>query len=203
MVCPTSLQERLFVTATTSNNTDGRSGSARDSLLSTGGQTDASLVLIWLVTNDSSITAGNSCKSPAVTRLLLDVADYSTFGKGGKGENVAYCKGCLLSTVDELAGMLTLDSNEGLSAKLVSVGISEDNPSKRGATTAVVNDILYNTTDVPITLSEVERAQLRRVFVQAGVGFELWAIIRLRKCQKQRINEDESVQWHANASAHG
>lgn len=36
-----------------------------------------------------------------------------------------------------------------------------------------MDNILDDTTDVPVALSKVERAQARRVFVQVGVGFEL------------------------------
>lgn len=99
--------------------------------------------------------------------------------------------------------MLTFGSNESLRAKFVSVGISEDNTSKGSATAAIMDNILYDATNVPIPLSVVERAQLRRVFVQACVGLKLWAIIQFRKSQNKGLRGGESIQWHAIASGHG
>jgi len=115
---------------------------------STGGQTDARLVLVWLVANNGGVTARNSCKSTAVTRLLLDVAMMVPSGRQ-KEEGRCPRKRSLLPAVDKLSGMLTFGSNESLGAKFVSVGISEDNTSKGSTTAAVMDDILYDATNVP------------------------------------------------------
>ena len=52
------------------------------------------------------------------------------------------------TSVDELACVHSLHSNEILNSVLVSVGVSEDNFSQRGSTAWVVNDFLDNALDV-------------------------------------------------------
>jgi hypothetical protein len=59
VVDPTNLKEGFAGTATTSNNTNSRSGIARACLLGVGGQMNSGLVLIRLVANDGSIAAGH------------------------------------------------------------------------------------------------------------------------------------------------
>jgi len=56
--------------------------------------------------------------------------------------------------------------------KLVAVGVAELYSGEWCATTRVVNDLLYNSSDVSMALSEVEGSELCRCFVEAGVGCE-------------------------------
>lgn len=45
-------------------------------------------------------------------------------------------------------------------AELVAVRVTEDNLSKGSTTTGIVDYVLYNTTDVPMTLAVVEGSEL-------------------------------------------
>ena len=52
-----SLEQRLVGTSTTCNDTNGCTAASRDRLLSTGGKTDTSLVLVGGVANHGGIVA--------------------------------------------------------------------------------------------------------------------------------------------------
>lgn len=131
---PAGLQQRLVDPATTSNNTDSRPGATANGLLGATGQPDAGLVLFGRVANDGGVVTGRTGKGATVTDLLLDVADDGTFRAGGDRENIADSEGGLLSAVNESTSVETLGSNESLLAKLVAVGITEDNTGERSTT---------------------------------------------------------------------
>lgn len=74
--------------------------------------------------------------------------------------------------------MLTFGGDESLGAEFVSIRIAENNASERGAATAVVDDLLDDATDVPISLGVIERPQAGGVFVEPSMGFELLDVTR-------------------------
>jgi hypothetical protein len=93
------------------------------------------------MSDNGGVVAGSSGERTSVTRLLLNVADDSTFGKGAKGENVGNAQGSLLATVHELAGGETLGSNESLDSGSVLVRVAESDPGK--GSTSVRNKERY------------------------------------------------------------
>lgn len=125
------------------------------------------------MSNNGSVVSGCSGKCATVTGPLLDVADDGSFGEGRDGEDVSDGEGGLLAAVDELTGVLALGGDEGLGLELVSVGVAEDDSGERSATAAVVDDILDDSSDVSVSLSEIKGPQTSWVFVEPGVGFEL------------------------------
>lgn len=54
-----------------------------------------------------------------------------------------------MSSVNELSGVHSFDSNEVFSSLLVSVWVFENNFGKRRSSTWVMHDVLDNTLDVP------------------------------------------------------
>lgn len=122
--------------------------------------------------DDGNVVTRGAAKSTTVTGTLLDVRDDGTLGNLTDGKDVADGEGSVLTAVDELAGVHALVGDEGLGVETVPVRVPEDDPSERSTTTGVVDDVLHDTTDVTVTLSIVERPELGRVLVEAGVGLE-------------------------------
>lgn len=122
--------------------------------------------------DNGSVVTGSSGKSSSVTRLLLDVANNSTFGALGDGEDVTDVEGGLLTAVDESTSGKTLGGNEGLGLELVSVRVSENDVSQGSSSTGVVDDVLDETTDVTVSLSKVQRPQSSRLLSVVSVGLE-------------------------------
>ena len=134
VVRPAGLEQGLVDTATTRNDTDGSTAAARDGLLRAGGETDARLVLIGGVADDGRVVAGGTGERTAVAGLLLNVADDGTLGALSDGKDVADSEDGLLAAVDEGTGVETLGGDERLLAKLVPVGIAENDTGERSTT---------------------------------------------------------------------
>jgi hypothetical protein len=134
VVRTTGLEQRLVDTSTTSNDTNGRARASANSLLRTRRETNASLVIVGGVSNNSGICARCSCKRTTVTSFLLNVANNSTFREAANGENIADGEGGLLAAVDESTSVGSLSCDEGFGPELVSVGVTEDDTGK-GSTT--------------------------------------------------------------------
>lgn len=128
------LEQGLIDTSTTGHDTNGRTAAARQGLLRTAGQTNAGLVLIGLVSDDSSVVPRRPRERTAVADLLLQVADDGTFGALREGKDVADGKRRLLAAVDECTSVKTLSCNKGLFAELVAVRVPE-NDAGEGSTT--------------------------------------------------------------------
>ena len=111
------------------------------------------------MTDNSGVVSTGSGQASTVSWLLLNVADDRSFGKSGERQDVADCQAGLLSAVDEGSGGEALSGNEGLGAHLVPVGVPENDSGKRGSTSRFVKDLLYQTTDVTISLGKVERSK--------------------------------------------
>jgi hypothetical protein len=167
----TSLEQRLVNTTTTSDNTNGSTGSRGNNLLGTGGKLDTGLAVFTVSDNGSVVTRGTG-KSTTITSVLLNVADNGTFRHGREGKDVSDGEGSLLSAVDELTSVHTLSSNEDLSTETVLVLVTEDNLGEGSATTGVVDDLLDDTANVAVTFSIVERSQLGGSLTVSCVGLE-------------------------------
>lgn len=155
-----SLKERLVCSATTSDNTDHTTDAGLDDLLGTRGKLDTGLALVGVVANDGDVVTRGTAKSTTVAHLLLDVGDNGTLGAGSEREDVADGEGSVLAGVDELAGVHALVGDEGLGVELEAVGVTEDDLGQRGTTAGVVDDLLHDTTNIAVSLSEVESAEL-------------------------------------------
>lgn len=132
-----SLEHRLVDTSTTGDDTNSGTGEGVDGLLSAGRKTDTGAASIGIVTDDGGVVAGGSGKRATVSRLLLDVADDGSLRKSREGENVADGESSLLSAENERASREALSCDEGLSAHLVAVRVTEDNAGERSTTVKV------------------------------------------------------------------
>lgn len=162
-----SLKERLVGTATTGDDTNHTTGGALDDLLGARGELDTGLALIRVVANDGNVVAGSSSERTTVSLLLLDVGDNGTLRARAEGKDVADVEGGVLSSVDELASVHALVGDESLGADLELVGVAELDLGERSTTAGVVDDLLDNTADVSVSLSEVESAELGGGLVQS------------------------------------
>jgi len=166
------LEERFVGSSTTSNNTDHTTRAALDDLLCAGWELDTGLALVRVVANDGNVVARCASKGSTVSRLLLDIRDNGSFGDGGEGENVSDSKGCVLAGVDELTSVHALVCDEGLGVKSELVRVSEGDSRERRSSSWIMNDLLYDTSDVANALRKVESSELGGVLVKAGVGRE-------------------------------
>jgi len=167
-----SLQQRLVDSSSSSDDTDGGSGGSGDGLLGSRRKTKSGLVLVDRVSNDGGVVSGGSGDGSTVTNSLLDVADDGSLGALVKGEDVSDREGGLLSTVDEGSGGHTLSGDESLLSELVSVRVSEDDLGEGRSSSGVVDDILDNTSDVTVPLSEVQGSESRGLLPVVGVRLE-------------------------------
>ena len=188
---PASLEQRLVDTTTAGHNADGRTRAAGHGLLGARRETDAGLALLRRMTNDGRVVARSTRERTTVTNFLLHVANDGTLGKLSEREDVADGERGFLSAVDEGTSVQPLSRDESLAVELVAVWVPEDNTSERRTTVltinalvripqlvkhvpaSVVDDILHDTPDVAISLSEVEHAQARRILVVVRVRTEL------------------------------
>jgi hypothetical protein len=191
VICPTSLEQRLVNTSTTSNDSDSGARTAGDGLLCAGWEPDAGLVLIRRVTDDGGIVSRSTCECTAVTKFFLDVTDNGAFRTCRDRKDVTNSELSLLPCIDKGARMEALCGDEGLLSELVTVGIAENDTSKGGTSSvhyklrscgnlywnppaSIVNNFLHNTTDVTIALSVIKWTELCRCLIVVGVRFKLF-----------------------------
>lgn len=64
-----------------------------------------------------------------------------------------------------------------LVAELVAIGVTEDHLRKRSTATRVVNDVLYDTTDVSMTLTVVEGSEFGGLLLVTSVTLVLYILL--------------------------
>jgi len=165
-------QERLIASLSTSNDTNHSSARSLDGFTDTGGELDSGLSAIFGVTDDDTGGTGSTGEGTSVSEFSLNGSNNSSFGHGVNGEDVSNLEGGFLSGVDEHTSVHAFDGNEILSSELVLVDISELNLCERSATTGIVDNILDNTLDVALSLSEIEGSELGRSHSLVCVGRE-------------------------------
>merc|ERR1712231_40972 len=94
------------------------------------------------------------------------------FGHGSDGQNVSDLESGFLSAVDELAGVHSLDSEEDLFPRLVTVRVAEVYDCQWGTSTRVVDNFLDYSFNVTMSLGEIFRAEFGCSFAVFRVGLE-------------------------------
>jgi len=150
------LEQGLVNPSTTSDDTDGGTGTTGDGLFRTGWETDAGLVVFGRVSDDCSVGSGRPGERTTVANLLLNAANDRSFGELAHGQNISNIESSLLATVDEGTGVKTFCGNKGLLTEFVTVRIAEDDAGKRCATARVMDDLLDNAANVAIPLGKIE-----------------------------------------------
>ena len=135
VVSPASLEQGLVDPSTTSDDTNGGTGATRDGLFCTGREADTGLVIFGRVSNDGGVGSGCPGEGTTITDFLLDAADDRSFGELAHGKNISNAEGSFLAAVDEGTSVKTLSGDESLFAELITVWITEDDTSERGAAT--------------------------------------------------------------------
>lgn len=153
------LEHGFIDSTTTSDDSDGCTGARDDGFLGATGESDAGSSGFRVVADDGGVVSAGTGQASTVSRLLLNVTDDCSLRKGCKRQDVADRQAGLLSAVDERSRREPLGRNERLRAHLVPVGIPENHAGKWGSTSRLVEDLLYQTTDVAIALGKVERAE--------------------------------------------
>jgi len=172
VVGTTSLKERLVETTATGDDTDGGTTGVLDPLLGAGWETELGAGTVDILGDEGAVVAGGAGDDATVTRADLKVGDDGTLREGGHWESVASNELGLLSAVDELTLVETLDGWHELLVELVGTSIVEVNLGEWGATAGVMNDVLDDTLHEAIALAEIENAKLGSSLPVAVVGFE-------------------------------
>jgi len=155
-------QERLIASLSTSDNTDHSSAGSLDGLANTGRKLDSGLAAIFGVTDDDTGGSGSAGKGASVSEFGLNVGNNSAFGHGVDGEDVSNLEGGFLTGIDEHASVHALDGDEVFSSELVLVNVAELNLSERGSTAGIVDNILDDSLNVALSLSEIEGSEFGR-----------------------------------------
>jgi len=165
-------QERLIASLSTSNNSDHSSAGSLDGLSNTGRKLDSGLATIFGVTDDDARGSRSTSEGTSVSELGLNVSNDGAFGHGVDGENVSDLEGGFLAGIDEHASVHALNSDEILSSELVLVNVSELNLGERSASAGIVDNVLDDSLDVALSLSEIEGSEFGRGHSLVGVGCE-------------------------------
>jgi len=172
MESTSGLEQGLLQTSAASDDTDHGAGSAKDRLLGTRREADASLALLGVVSDHSAVGAGGTSKRGAVTSLVLEVAHDGTFRQVPNGNNVADVERGANTAVHELASVHALSSNEVLLPGLVVDRVAEVNLRQGSTTTRVVDEILDDALNVALLLRVVDSPELGRPLLQSPAGDE-------------------------------
>merc|ERR1719209_31024 len=164
------LQQRLIDSSSTGDDADHRAVAGRNRLLRSRRQFHFRPSHIRVVGDDGGVVARSSGQFAAISQLLLQLADDGSLWHGADGHHVADGQRRLLAAVDELARVHALHGDERLLALLKFVRISELDDGQRRASTRVVNDVLHDALDVPVTLGIVGGPQSSGAFAMFVVG---------------------------------
>merc|ERR1719192_539189 len=164
------LQQRLVDSAATGDDSHHGAIGRRNRLFRSRRQLDFRPSHIRVVGDDGGVVAGSSGQFAAISQLLLQLADDGSLRHGADGHHVADGQRRLLAAVDELARVHALDGDERLLTLLEFVGISEFDDGQGRSSTRVVDDVLHDAFDVPVTLGIVGGPQSSGAFAMFVVG---------------------------------
>jgi len=143
-----SLEEGLVGSLAASDDANHASAGALDGSSHTRWKSDAGLLAVFGVADDDSRATGGTGEGAAVSLLAFKVGNDCAFGHLGDGKYITNGESGFGTRVDKLAGVHSFNSDEILSAVLVSVLVSENNFGKRSATSSIVDDVLDSALDV-------------------------------------------------------
>lgn len=183
----TGFEHRLVDTTAACDDADCRTGDVLDRLFGAGRQSNASLALVSVLTDDGSVRSRGTSKRSSIAGLLLDVANDRAFRKVRQRYDIADVQSCLLAAEDERAGREAFGCNESFDSELVAVRVAEDDAGERSATTRVVDDFFDEAANVSSLFCKVKSAQFGRRFPFRGVRREdttRLSLITIFPCQK-------------------
>jgi len=172
VVSITSLKKGLLSSSSTCYLPNHGPAPTWNNLLRPGWKLNPGCVVIRVVADNNSIITGAPSKSAAITDMVLNVADDSSFRDGSEGQDVADNQSSFLPAEHELAGVHTFGGDKELGLLLVPEGVAEGDLGERSAAARVVDDLGDDALEVAVSLSEIEAPEPRRALAVVGVGFE-------------------------------
>jgi hypothetical protein len=166
------LQDGLFGSSATGDDTDHGAGFTRDGLSGARGKSDSGLGAIFGVTDDGAVGSGGSGEVASIGEVGFNIADEGTFGDLVHGEDVSGGETSALATVDVLAGVHTFGTNEIFCVLLIAISVSETNLGDGSASAAVMDNFFNNTFNITISFSIVKVSKLRFFHTVVAVGLE-------------------------------
>jgi hypothetical protein len=160
VVSTSGLQDGLLGSSSSGDDSDHTTAAGRNNLARSRGELDAGLSLLRQVRDDGGVVSRSLGELGTISQSLLNIANNGTLGHGSQRQHVSDGELSLLSAVQELSSEHTLGGNEQLLAQLEAVRITELNNGERSSTTGIVDNLLHDTLDVSLTLSEIESTQL-------------------------------------------
>jgi len=155
-----SFEHGLIDPTASSNNTDDGSVFGWVELFDTRRELDSGSPSVEVVRYDGAVAARGLGNLTAVSSLLLHGADDGSFWHGSNRQNITNGQGSLLTAVDKLSGSNSLGADNGLNTLAVLVWIVELNLGEGSTTAWIVDNVLDETLDEPVSLGVVERAEL-------------------------------------------
>jgi hypothetical protein len=155
-VLDSSLQDWLFISSSSSYDSDHSSRLTVNGLSDTRWKFDSGLETIFRVSNDSDKSSRGSGKLTIVTFSELNVGNESTFRDLSNREDVTNLEGSFLSTEDSLSREHTFDSKVKFLDLLVVIRIFELDSGNRSSSSWIVKDFFNNTLDKSVSLLIVQ-----------------------------------------------
>ena len=124
------------------------------------------------MTDHNRIISRSPSEHTTIADVVLDVADDRSLGDRSQGQHVADHEVGLASTVQKLAGVHSLGSNEELLLVLVAERVAEGDAGKRRSTAGIVDDVGDDALEVAVPLAEIEAAEAGRPLAVVGVRLE-------------------------------
>merc|ERR1712212_1155264 len=184
-VSSAGLQQRLVDSSSAGDDADHRAVAGRNRLLRSRWQFHFRPSHIRVVGDDGGVVAGSSGQFATISQFLLQLADDGSLRHGADGHHVADGQRRLLAAVDELTRVHALDGDERLLTLLEFVRISEFDDDERRAASGVVNDVLHDAFDVPVTLGIVGGAE-------AGGAFSMFVVRREDRSRSLTLRSNHS-----------
>ena len=122
------------------------------------------------MSNDGDVVARGSAQDTAVSSLFFHIGDHGAFWNRAKGQNIAYSESRILTGVDELTSVHAFVGNEGFGMKFESIWVSKLDLGQWCTPSGVMDYLLYDTTDVAMTLCVVKRSKLRWRLVETSMS---------------------------------
>lgn len=155
-VLSTSLKNRLFISTSSSNDSDHGSRLAVNSLSDTRRKFDSGLETILRVGNDSHERSRSSSELSIISFSKLNIGNKGTLRDLTNRQNVTNLKSGFFSTENSLSGKHAFNSQVQFLDFLIVIRIFELDSGNRSTSAWIVEDLLDNTFNKSVSLLVVE-----------------------------------------------
>ena len=166
------LEDGLFGSASSGNESDHSSARAGQGFSGSGWELDSGLGAILGVTDDGDAGSGSASELSGISGEVLDIADDGTFGNLVHGEDVSDLESSLGAAVNVLSSVHSLSGDEVLVVQAVVIRVPELDSGQRSTTSWIVEDFPDDALDVTVTFSVVQVAEFSGGHTQVSPGLE-------------------------------